>query len=147
MFALTKAASAAESGSNLQCKFSLQCFATVIHRKSLGKGPLVPIGISKKSYRLRTVKIKELIKCRQCSGGRVPGAVSSWSRKCCTLTLANADPCLPVLACHGRPKLGREQHWEQHPNLILLCTLVATNLQHICSSYTILAKKSCVRQI
>ena len=64
-FALTKAASAAKSGSNLQCKFSLQCFATVIHRKSLGKGPLAPIGISKKSYRLRTVKIKELIKCRQ----------------------------------------------------------------------------------
>ena len=60
-----KAASAVESGSNLQCKFSLQCFATVIHRKSLGKGPLAPIGISKKSYRLRTVKIKELIKCRQ----------------------------------------------------------------------------------
>ena len=45
---------------------SLQCFAAVIHRKSLGKGPLVPIGIcKKKSYRLRTVKIKELIKCRQ----------------------------------------------------------------------------------
>ena len=51
-------------------------------------------------------------------------------------SLADADPCLPVLACHGRPKLGRE-----HPNLIQLCTLVATNLQHICSLYTIPTKK------
>ena len=108
MFAFMKATSAVESGSNLQCKFSLQCFATVIHRKSLGKGPLAPVGISKKSYRLRTVKIKELIKCRQWwRGWREQYQVGAGSA---APSLADADPCLPALACHGRPKLGREQH-------------------------------------
>ena len=51
------------------------------------------------------------------------------------LTLA----CLPWPAMAG-PSLGGLA-LKQHPNLIQLCTLVATNLQHICSSYTIPAKK------
>ena len=139
MFALTKAASAAESGSNLQCKFSLQCFATVIHRKSLGKGPLAPVGISKKSYRLRTVKIKELIKCRQWWEGG--GSSIKLEQE---VLHPHSGWCWPLPACPGLP--WQAQAWEgaalgAGPNLIQLCTLVATNLQHICSLYTIPTKK------
>ena len=45
---------------------SLHCFAAVIHRKSLGKGPLVPTGIcKKKKFSAEDSEDKELIKCRQ----------------------------------------------------------------------------------
>ena len=116
---------------------SLHCFAAVIHRKSLGKGPLVPIGICKKKFSPEDSEDKRAY--------QMPSAVGGWREQyqvgagSGAPSLADADPCLPWQA----PAL------EQRPSLIqlCLCTLVATNLQHICSSCTIPAKKSCVQQI
>ena len=65
-FAFMKAASVAESGSNL-CSASLA--SSALHQWFIGnpweKVPWFQLGFVRKSSRLRTVKIKELIKCRQ----------------------------------------------------------------------------------
>ena len=132
-FAFMKAASVAESGSNL-CSASLA--SSALQQWFIGnpweKVPWFQLGFVKKSSRLRTVKIKELIKCRQ----RWEGGGSSIKLE---QEVVHPHWLMLTLACHGRPQPGREQH----PNLIqlCLCTLVATNLQHICSSCTIPAKK------
>ena len=107
-FAFMKAASVAESGSNL-CSASLA--SSALQQWFIGnpweKVPWFQLGFVKKSSRLRTVKIKELIKCRQ----RWEGGGSSIKLE---QEVVHPHWLMLTLACHGRPKLGREQHWEQH---------------------------------
>ena len=135
-FAFMKAASVAESGSNL-CSASLA--SSALQQWFIGnpweKVPWFQLGFVKKSSRLRTVKIKELIKCRQ----RWEGGGSSIKLE---QEVVHPHWLMLTLACHGRPKLGREQHWSSTPTWFSdqLATYLLI-MHYPCK------KKSCVQQI